>query len=105
MHIHDVVVDFNGANPMAFTGSSNLASGGEQANGDGLAMIEDAAVANMFAIEAVALFDHYHFRQGHADRHGPRASWAPRPRRPGRGSVKLWILVKRAPGSLAHVVR
>jgi hypothetical protein len=65
MHIHDkfVVVDFNGDDPTVFTGSSNLAAGGEQANGDSLAMIHDAAVANMFAIEAVALFDHYHFRK------------------------------------------
>jgi phosphatidylserine/phosphatidylglycerophosphate/cardiolipin synthase-like enzyme len=65
MHIHDkfVVVDFNAGNPTVFTGSSNLAAGGEQANGDSLAMIEDAAVANMYAIEAVALFDHYHFRK------------------------------------------
>ena len=65
MHIHDkfVVVDFNAANPTVFTGSSNLAAGGEQANGDSLAMIEDAAVANMFAIEAMALFDHFHFRK------------------------------------------
>jgi hypothetical protein len=65
MHIHDkfVVVDFNAGNPTVFTGSSNLAAGGEQANGDSLAMIEDAGVANMFAIEAVALFDHYHFRK------------------------------------------
>jgi hypothetical protein len=64
-HIHDkfVVVDFNGDNPTVFTGSSNLAEGGEKANGDSLAMIEDAAVANMFAIEAVALFDHFHFRK------------------------------------------
>jgi hypothetical protein len=65
MHIHDkfVVVDFNAANPTVFTGSSNLAAGGENQNGDSLAMIEDAAIANMFAIEAVALFDHYHFRK------------------------------------------
>ncbi len=65
MHIHDkfVVVDFNGANPTVFTGSSNLAAGGEEDNGDSLAMIEDAAIANMFAIEAVAMFDHYHFRK------------------------------------------
>jgi hypothetical protein len=65
MHIHDkfVVVDFNGDNPTVFTGSSNLAAGGENQNGDSLAMIEDAAIANMFAIEAVALFDHYHFRK------------------------------------------
>lgn len=54
MHIHDkfVVVDFNAANPTVFTGSSNLAAGGEQENGDSLAMIEDAAIANMYAIES-----------------------------------------------------
>jgi hypothetical protein len=65
MHIHDkfVVVDFNAANPTVFTGSSNLAAGGENQNGDNLAMIEDAAIANMYAIEAVALFDHFHFRK------------------------------------------
>jgi phosphatidylserine/phosphatidylglycerophosphate/cardiolipin synthase-like enzyme len=64
-HIHNkfVVVDFNADNPTVFTGSSNLAAGGEMANGDSLAMIEDAAIANMYAIEAVALFDHYHFRE------------------------------------------
>ena len=65
MHIHDkfVVVDFNGANPAVFTGSSNLAAGGEEANGDSLAMIEDGAIANMYAIEALATFDHFHFRK------------------------------------------
>ena len=65
MHIHDkfVVVDFNGTNPTVFTGSSNLAAGGEQANGDSLVAIEDESIATMYAIEAVALFDHYHFRK------------------------------------------
>jgi hypothetical protein len=65
MHIHDkfVVVDFNADHPTVFTGSSNLAAGGEQDNGDSLAMIEDEAIATMYAIEAVALFDHYHFRK------------------------------------------
>jgi hypothetical protein len=65
MHIHDkfVVVDFNGSNPTVFTGSSNLAAGGETQNGDSLTMIEDASVATIYAIEAVALFDHYHFRK------------------------------------------
>ncbi len=63
IHIHDkfVVVDFNGDNPTVFMGSSNLASGGETQNGDSLAMIEDEAIASMYAIEAIALFDHYHF--------------------------------------------
>ena len=65
IHIHDkfVVVDFNADKPVVFMGSSNLAAGGEHENGDSLCMIEDGAVANMYAIEAVALFDHYHFRK------------------------------------------
>jgi phosphatidylserine/phosphatidylglycerophosphate/cardiolipin synthase-like enzyme len=62
--IHDkfVVVDFNGTNPVVFTGSSNLASGGEMANGDNLIAIYDESVATAYAIEAIRLINHYHFR-------------------------------------------
>ncbi len=65
MHIHHkfVVIDFNGSNPVVFTGSSNLAAGGEEANGDSLIMIKDPVIASMYAIEAVRLFDHYAFRK------------------------------------------
>jgi Phosphatidylserine/phosphatidylglycerophosphate/cardiolipin synthases and related enzymes len=64
MVIHDkfVVVDFNGANPVVFTGSSNLASGGEEANGDNLLAIYDPVITSAYAIEAIRLVDHYHFR-------------------------------------------
>ena len=81
MHIHSkyVVVDFNADHPTVFTGSSNLASGGEMANGDSLSMIEDAAVANMYAVEAVATFDHYHFRDAmqNATSDAPLTLWYP----------------------------
>jgi hypothetical protein len=62
--IHDkfVVVDFNGTDPVVFTGSSNLASGGEEANGDNLIAIYDPSVATAYGIEAIRLIDHYHFR-------------------------------------------
>ena len=62
--IHDkfVIVDFNGANPVVFTGSSNLAAGGEQQNGDSLLAIHDPDLAVGFAVEGVRLVDHYHFR-------------------------------------------
>jgi hypothetical protein len=62
--IHDkfVVVDFNKDNPVVFTGSSNLAAGGEQQNGDNLLAIYDPAVATAYAVEAIRLVDHYHFR-------------------------------------------
>ncbi len=81
MHIHDkfVVVDFNGSNPTVFTGSSNLASGGETANGDSLTMIQDEAIATMYAIEAIAIFDHYHFRKAmqRATKPQPLTLWYP----------------------------
>jgi len=64
IHIHNkfIVIDFNGDNRAVFTGSSNLAEGGEKANGDSLIMIEDKALAEIYAIEALKIFDHYSFR-------------------------------------------
>jgi phosphatidylserine/phosphatidylglycerophosphate/cardiolipin synthase-like enzyme len=62
--IHDkfIVIDFNDENPVVFTGSSNLAEGGEQSNGDNLIAIYDPVVARAFAVEAIRLVDHYQFR-------------------------------------------
>lgn len=62
VHHKFVVTDFNGTRPKVFTGSSNLAAGGERENGDNLVMIEDRKVAIAYAIEALRLFDHFHFR-------------------------------------------
>ena len=64
--IHDkyVVCDFNGDNPAVFTGSSNLATGGEKNNGDNLLAIHDSEFARAFAVEPIRLVDHYHFRDG-----------------------------------------
>jgi hypothetical protein len=61
--IHDkfVVCGLNGGDPVVYCGSSNLASGGEAANGDNLLAIHDADVATAFAIEALGLVDHYNF--------------------------------------------
>lgn len=62
IHHKFVVVDFNDAHPVVFTGSSNLAEGGEQDNGDNLLAISDPAVVTAYAVEAIRLVDHYHFR-------------------------------------------
>jgi len=62
--IHDkfVVVDFNDSEPVVFTGSSNLSSGGEVSNGDNLLAIYDRATATAYGVEAIKMVDHYHFR-------------------------------------------
>lgn len=66
--IHDkfVICGLNGPDPVVYCGSSNLANGGEQANGDNLLEIHDADVATAFAIEALGLIDHYNFLDRYA---------------------------------------
>jgi phosphatidylserine/phosphatidylglycerophosphate/cardiolipin synthase-like enzyme len=62
VHHKFVVTDFSLSNAKVFTGSSNLAPSGEEGNGDQLIMIEDRKIAICYAIEAVRIFDHLHFR-------------------------------------------
>lgn len=65
IHHKFIVCDFNSDSPIAFCGSSNLASGGETSNGDNLIAITDPRVATYYAVEAIKLFDHYRFRTLH----------------------------------------
>jgi hypothetical protein len=60
VHHKFVVCGFN-ANPVVYCGSSNLALGGEENNGDNLIAVHDRDVATAFAIEALALVDHFDF--------------------------------------------
>ena len=62
VHHKFVVVDFNESDPILFTGSSNLAAGGERENGDNLFAFTDRAMVTAYAVEAVRLLDHFHFR-------------------------------------------
>ncbi|HZY12146.1 MAG TPA: phospholipase D-like domain-containing protein [Beijerinckiaceae bacterium] len=78
VHHKFVVCGFNGNDPVVYCGSSNLASGGEQANGDNLLAIHDPDVATAFAIEAVGLVDHFNF----LDKYATKAASA------GKGSKK-----------------
>ena len=52
IHHKFVVCGFNGSRPVVYCGSSNLALGGEQANGDNLLELRDPHVVTAFAIEA-----------------------------------------------------
>ena len=61
VHHKFVVCGFNGPDPVVYCGSSNLALGGEEENGDNLLAIHDGDVATVFAIEALTLVDHFDF--------------------------------------------
>lgn len=66
IHHKFVVCGFNGKDPVVYCGSSNLAQGGEIANGDNLLAIHDGDVATVFALEALALVDHFNFLDRYA---------------------------------------
>ncbi|AZC37043.1 phospholipase D-like domain-containing protein [Pseudomonas chlororaphis] len=62
VHNKFVVTDFNLPSAKVFTGSSNLSISGEEKNGDHLILIEDQKIAVVYAIQALLIFDHLHFR-------------------------------------------
>ena len=61
VHHKFVVCGFNQPDAVVYCGSSNLAQGGEEANGDNLLAIHDVDIATAFAIEALGLVDHFNF--------------------------------------------
>ena len=77
VHHKFVVCGFNGDDPVVYCGSSNLAIGGEESNGDNLLAIRDGDVATVFALEALALVDHFNFLDRLAK--GPKATKTKKP--------------------------
>jgi hypothetical protein len=88
VHHKFIVTDFNADRPAVFTGSSNMADGGEKSNGDNLICIEDRKVAIAYAIEALRLFDHFHFRVNAQE---PGASQTLRLARPPAAGAPPWF--------------
>lgn len=78
VHHKFVVCGFNSDDAVVYCGSSNLASGGEEKNGDNLLAVHDTDIATAFAIEAVGLVDHFNF----LDRYAAKAAQA------GKGKKK-----------------
>jgi len=75
VHHKFVVCGFNRAGAVVYCGSSNLANGGEEENGDNLLAIHDSDVVTAFAIEAVGLVDHFQFLDKYAT--GPKDKTKP----------------------------
>jgi hypothetical protein len=66
IHHKFVVCGFNTPDAVVYCGSSNLATGGEESNGDNLLALRGPDVATVFAIEALALVDHFSFLDRYA---------------------------------------
>ena len=62
MHHKFVVIDFNKPSARVYLGSYNFSSPADLKNGENLLLIHDRRIAVSYLIEALCIFDHYHFR-------------------------------------------
>lgn len=62
MHHKCLIVDFNTDNARVYLGSYNFSVAADEKNGENLVLIHDRRIATSYAIEALRIFDHYHFR-------------------------------------------
>ena len=62
MHHKFVVIDFNQPTARVYMGSYNFSVAADTSNGENLLVIRDRRIAISYMVEAIRLFDHYHFR-------------------------------------------
>ncbi|MCF8383550.1 MAG: hypothetical protein K9G39_08175 [Chlorobium sp.] len=62
MHHKFIVIDFNKPSARVYLGSYNFSDPADTGNGENLLLVRDRRVAVSYAIEALRMFDHYHFR-------------------------------------------
>ncbi len=62
MHHKFVVIDFDKPTARVYMGSYNFSSAADISNGENLLLIRDRRIAVSYVVEALRLFDHYHFR-------------------------------------------
>lgn len=62
MHHKFVVIDFDKPTARVYMGSYNFSNPADNENGENLILIKDRRIAVSYMIQALTLFDHYHFR-------------------------------------------
>lgn len=62
MHHKFVVIDFDKPSARVYMGSYNFSNPADVENGENLLLLKDRRIAVSYMIQALTLFDHYHFR-------------------------------------------
>src|SRR5262245_25383998 len=85
MHHKFVVIDFDKPTARVYLGSYNFSSAADGKNGENLLLIRDRRIAVSYVVEALRIFDHYHFRvaQQEAKQAKKKLHLAKPPRQPG----------------------
>jgi phosphatidylserine/phosphatidylglycerophosphate/cardiolipin synthase-like enzyme len=89
MHHKFLVLDFDKPTARVYLGSYNFSIPADTQNGENLLLIRDRRIAVSYMIEALRIFDHYHFRvsQQEAKKAKKKLQLAKPPRKPGE---KAW---------------
>ncbi|MBI2411990.1 MAG: phospholipase [Deltaproteobacteria bacterium] len=89
MHHKFLVVDFDKPTARVYLGSYNFSDPADTKNGENLLLIRDRRIAVSYTIEALRLFDHYHFRvaQQESKKAKKKLQLTKPPRKPGE---KAW---------------
>src|SRR5215211_1071651 len=90
MHHKFVVIDFTLPTARVYLGSYNFSEPADTENGENLLVIRDRRIATAYAVEALRIFDHYHFRvaQANAEEEAKPLVLSRPPREPGE--VPWW---------------
>jgi phosphatidylserine/phosphatidylglycerophosphate/cardiolipin synthase-like enzyme len=83
MHHKFVVIDFDKPTARVYLGSYNFSAAADTKNGENLVLIRDRRVAVSYMIEALRIFDHYHFRVAQAESGRKTLTLDRPPRKPG----------------------
>jgi phosphatidylserine/phosphatidylglycerophosphate/cardiolipin synthase-like enzyme len=62
MHHKFVVIDFDKPTARVYLDTYNFSSAADTQNGENLLLIRDRRIAVSYVVEALRIFDHYHFR-------------------------------------------
>jgi phosphatidylserine/phosphatidylglycerophosphate/cardiolipin synthase-like enzyme len=90
MHHKFVVIDFDKPTARVYFGSYNFSPPADTSNGENLLLIKDRRIVVSYMIEALRIFDHYHFRvtQAEARKARKKLQLAKPPRK--RGEKAWW---------------
>ena len=88
MHHKFVVIDFDKPTARVYLGSYNFSVSADEKNGENLFLIRDRRVAVSYMIEALRIFDHYHFRVAQKEPGARKKLFLVRP--PRKAGEKPW---------------
>lgn len=85
MHHKFIVIDFDKPTARVYMGSYNFSQAADTSNGENLLLIRDRRIAVSYMVEALRIFDHYHFRvaQMEAKKKKEKLQLEKPPRKPG----------------------